>query len=88
MWYWHGSNEWGWVSMAIMMLMFWVPLIAAGAWFLSRLGAGGRERTGNEASQVSARELADRRYARGELSREQYLQVIADLGGRGGATRA
>lgn len=46
--------------------------------FLSRM-MGGWSMWGDRKSPESAREILDRRYARGEISREVYAQMKKDL---------
>lgn len=79
MWGWDGGpSGWGWFWMIVMMSFVWLPLIVAAAWALLQLGRranGGRE--GGEGGD--ARALARRAYARGELDRERYLQIMEDL---------
>lgn len=44
MWHWHGEGDWGagdWVSMALMMLFIWLPILLVG-FFLVRALAGPR----------------------------------------------
>ena len=78
MWYWQdGAGGWGWAWMAFMMAFLWVPLILAIVWTLQQTG-GSRPSTGSE-GDVRGVEIARRAYARGELPRERYLQIIEDL---------
>ena len=78
----HGwSSGWsGWAWWPLMMLvpiLFWGGVIALVVWGISRAVRGG----GGEASrQKSPMELADERYARGEITREQWEQLRKDLG--------
>jgi len=75
MWWW-GNGAWGWGMMAVgfvFMIAFWAAIIALIVWAVRAVsgGAGPRER--------SALEIAKLRYARGEISREQYEQLRRDL---------
>lgn len=82
MWGWHDDpGGWGWFWMIFMMAIVWVPLLLAGLWGASQLGRGASAGTGSQptGSHQDARELARQAYARGELDRESFLQVIADL---------
>ena len=86
MWAWHeGPDGWGWFWMALMMALFWVPLLLALVWLVRMRtpAAGARLRSSDE---PDASEIARRAYARGELGRERFLEVIADLHGEGGGT--
>jgi putative membrane protein len=75
-------GEWGWMSMGVMMLLFWIPVLALFAWLVSRTNRSSGNHAENAARPGRARELLDRRYAAGELPREQYLQMVTDLGNR------
>ncbi len=62
----------------LLMLLFWGSLIFGGVWLVKALfnsGQGGPVAP----RQPSAREILDQRYARGEISREEYEQIKADL---------
>jgi len=66
----------------IFMLLFWVVLIFGGIWLVKTLF---NRETGNASNkpegpqQSTAREILDQRYARGEISREEYVQIKNDL---------
>lgn len=79
---WHdGPSGWGWFWMALMMALVWVPILLAGVWLVVTLGRGGSrpaERDG-AARDLDARELARRAYARGEIDRARFLEMMADL---------
>jgi putative membrane protein len=71
----------------VYMLIFWVIVILVAVWMLGRIfpGAaddavsGHTEQTGGP--EQSAREILQRRYARGEITRAEYEQIKRDLGG-------
>ena len=73
-----GTGAWGWgvVMMAVPVVILIVILLAA-------LGAlGERPATGNPTGtspSVAPLEVLDRRYARGELNRDEYLRMCTDL---------
>ncbi len=84
MWILNGASQWGWqdlaggwLGMGLMMAIVWLPLIAGGFWLLQLLsrGPGGVP----PRDDLDARELARRAYARGEMDRERFLQVMQDL---------
>jgi putative membrane protein len=62
----------------LFMLLFWVILILAAVWLVRALFGNGRPRYSNHEPQ-SAREILDQRYARGEITREQYEMMKKDL---------
>jgi putative membrane protein len=59
-----------------MMFLFWLPVLAIGAWFLSR-----NPNFGRQGEDSSAMEILKQRYARGEIGREEYLARKQDLAG-------
>jgi putative membrane protein len=65
----------------ILMLLFWVGLILGGVWLVKTIFASSPQtQSGNTISkQSSALEIIDQRYARGEINREEYEQIKADL---------
>lgn len=63
----------GWLGMAAMLLI-WVGVIALVIWGLRGLFPSGRA-----AAEPDALEIVRRRYARGELSREEYLVATDTL---------
>lgn len=78
-WQW---GAWGWVMMA-MMLIFWA-LVVVGAIYAIRAWSG-PPRGWSGPPGESAIEILDRRYARGEITREQYQQMREDVMRRGPA---
>ena len=61
----------------IWMLLFWGGLILLAVWLLSVLfPAGPQPPVGNTSNtQTGARDTLDQRYARGEVSQEQYKKM-------------
>lgn len=79
MWHWHHDGGWGggdWVGMGLMMLFIWLPILLA-AFFLIRALAGPRGTGGDD--RDPAEEEARRAYARGDIDRERFQQVMRDL---------
>jgi putative membrane protein len=68
---------WG-VGMMLFMLLFWALLIAGVIvlvrWVFGRSGLGGRPERGDR-----AREILKERYAKGELTREQFQSMHREL---------
>ncbi len=86
MWGFNGMGwGWGWgLAMAMTMLLFWVLVIVAVASFVRWVADSGRgamtvPRTPGAESSL---EILNARYARGEITREQYLQMRQDVGQR------
>ncbi|MEJ2559975.1 MAG: SHOCT domain-containing protein [Anaerolineae bacterium] len=64
----------------LFMILFWVGLIALAVWLVGTLfGHSDRRATSSGDHELSAPEILDRRYARGELTREQYELMKQDL---------
>ena len=65
----------------LLMLLFWGGLILGGVWLVKTVFVSDQQtHSGNTISrQASAREILDQRYARGEINREEYEQIKADL---------
>jgi len=75
MWYVHNGNGWWMVGGWIIMLLIWVGIailaIFAFRWFLKR---------GEGAEKQAPLEIAKERYAKGEITKEQFEQIKKDLG--------
>lgn len=70
---WHGYWSVGdWVWMSLVMVVFW-SLVVAGTVWLVRGRHGSDRPTDRQGSATSPQQLLDERYARGELSDEEYL---------------
>ncbi len=70
----------GWIGMIISLvfsLLVLGGLVWLVVWAVRRSGAGSY--TSNAASGTSPKEIAQQRYARGEITREQYQQLLEDL---------
>jgi putative membrane protein len=64
----------------LLMLIFWGGLIALAVWLVSALFPRGDQGTPTSPGHdLSANEILDRRYARGEITREQYELMKQDL---------
>lgn len=57
-----------------------VGIVLLVVWLVRRASAGGGWQIGPTGDQDSAKQILQSRYARGELDREQYQQMLADLG--------
>jgi len=79
-------STWGWLGVALYFL-FWIGLIAGVIYLVVRLvrnGGAARLTTHTtypaySAESLPAVEIARMRYARGEIDRETYLQLVEDL---------
>ena len=82
MWWGHdGGDGWWWFWMGMMMVFVWLPLLVALIWALRQFGGPGQAAAPpqDRRREPSALDLARRAYARGDLDRERYLQIIEDL---------
>jgi putative membrane protein len=73
----HGPGEWFpsmWIFPLIFLVVILFIVLRGGGWRICG-GHGMQTRDRRE----SAREILDRRYASGEISREEYLQMKKDL---------
>lgn len=75
----HGG---GWLAIIIgllVLVMIIIGIIALAVWAVRRLSgnSGGSHLT--QKSGNSAREIVQTRYARGEISREEYLMILSEL---------
>jgi putative membrane protein len=72
----HNGYGWSWI-MGIVMIVFWA-LIIAGVVILIRHAASGHRWTGS-GTQESALDILKRRYAQGEIGKEEFEQKKKDL---------
>ncbi|HEX6302644.1 MAG TPA: SHOCT domain-containing protein [Anaerolineales bacterium] len=63
----------------LFMLLFWGGLILLAVWLAKALFQGNRSAGSSSRPTNSAREILDQRYARGEITREQYELMKQDL---------
>ena len=70
----------GGIGLFLMVLFFGV-LITGGVWFAKAVLSNEPQNHVGSAilKQASPREILDQRYARGEISREEYERIKADL---------
>jgi putative membrane protein len=74
MWYMHDGMGWWMVFGGAWMLVFWGGLIALIIWGVTRLTRGNRPAHKNDPLTI-----AKERYARGEISREEFELIRKDL---------
>ena len=73
MWYMHDFGGWGMLFGGLFMVVFWGGFIALIIWGINKLT---KRDTYNTHSPM---EIAKERYARGEITREQFEQIKKDL---------
>jgi putative membrane protein len=74
---WHGMNGWGgmWFGW-----IFWLVIIALAVWIVARLAASGRAgNRGSDYKRETPLDILKKRYARGEISKEQFENMKKDL---------
>ena len=77
MWYWHEGMGWWMLFGGFWMIVFWGGIIALIVWGITRLTRGGGSPSGGKKSE--AFDIARERYARGEISKEEFDQIKRDL---------
>ena len=71
-----GFGPWGWV----VMILFWGLLILGGVWLIrSALSGWANNPPHRPDTGQNAREILDRRYAHGEIDRNEYEIMKKDL---------
>ena len=74
-WWWHGVGfMWMFPFFFLIVLVLCVVLFARGPWWFGR----GHDHSGH---RDTAREILDRRFANGELTKEQYEEMKRTLAG-------
>ena len=78
-----GFGTFGWIGMILNLVITLgviIGVVLLVVWAVRRIGAAGPGSVTYPGSgQPSAREILQTRYARGEITREQYLEMLADL---------
>lgn len=74
---WHAQDGMGWwmIFGMLWMVIFWGAIVWLIIWGIGQVSGGGRR------SEDTPLEIARTRYARGEITREQFEQLRRDLGG-------
>lgn len=78
MWYWHEGMGWGMLFGGLWMLLFWGLIIALVVWGIKKV----TERGGSGSTTPEKRdplEIAKERYAKGQISKEEFDQIKKDL---------
>ena len=79
----HWFDGHGWWMGGWWMIVFWVGVALLFLWGVRQfVGSGGNTSASHERppETSSALEIVQRRYARGEISRDEYLTLLEDLG--------
>jgi len=81
---WHADGGMGWWMFwgALMMIVFWGAIIALAVWAVRSLTESQKSDAKSEAAALAVRtplDIAGERYARGDISREEFEQIRRDL---------
>jgi putative membrane protein len=74
-WLVHEGMGWWMVFGAVWMILFWGAITALVVWGVRALAG----RSGRPVGEESTLEIAQRRYARGEITREEFEEIKATL---------
>jgi len=80
----YGHGGMGWIGMIFGLLItiaLIVGFVVLVVWAVRRLSGNSSHSAPQVGSSQSARDIAQIRYAKGEISREEYLNILADLAG-------
>lgn len=64
----------------IAMLLFWLLIIGGVVWLVQSLARGGGSSETSAPTSESPLDILNRRYAKGEITKEQFEQMKRDLG--------
>ena len=73
-WPWYDFGWWGMGLGMLIMIIFWVGLIALITWIVVKL-----VRSGQKPSAETPLEVAKTRYAKGEITKKEFEQLKKDL---------
>lgn len=65
----------------LLMVLFWGTLIVGAVWLLKSIFPDAGAKTNQKEQALSAREILDQRYARGEITRDEYIRMVEDVRG-------
>ncbi len=78
MWYMHDGWGWWMVFGGIWMLLFWIAIIWLVVWGIRSI-VRHREPRGDNLEKRNPLEIARERYAKGQISKEEFDQIRKDL---------
>ncbi len=76
MWWYGPYQPWMWVGM-VLMIIFWIAVIWIIIWGIQRFAS--HEHQHGAVSGSNALDIARERYARGEITKDQFEQIKKDL---------
>jgi putative membrane protein len=77
MWFWNGGMGWCMIFGGLFMLVFWGGIIALIVWGVKKLVE--RSSGSTSVERPDPLDIAKERYAKGEISKEQFDQIKKDL---------
>ncbi|MHB8089295.1 MAG: SHOCT domain-containing protein [Anaerolineaceae bacterium] len=78
-----GYGNMGWIGMilgSIISIALLIGLVLLIVWAVRQMSANPTRLGPQSSTGQSARDIAQARYAKGEISREEYQQILSDLG--------
>ncbi|MBA4399155.1 MAG: SHOCT domain-containing protein [Chloroflexi bacterium] len=78
----YGYGNMGWIGMilgALVSIALLIGLVLLIVWAVRRMSATPYQSGSQTSSGQSARDIAQARYAKGEISRDEYQQILSDL---------
>jgi putative membrane protein len=78
MWWWHDGFGWWMLFGLILAVIFWAAIIALAVWGIRRLTQT-RDSDREPRDKTTALDIARERYARGEITRDEFEQIKKDL---------
>ncbi len=63
----------------LLMIAFWVLVIGGGVWLVVTLARGSQNTPGAQVTSQTPLDILEARYAKGEISKEQFEQMKRDL---------
>lgn len=79
----YGYGGMSWIGMILGLIItigIFVGLILLVVWIVRRTSGNTYQSGSKVISSQSARDIAQTRYAKGEITREEYQQILTDLG--------
>jgi putative membrane protein len=78
-----GYGGFGWIGMIlglVIMIALIVGFVFLVVWAVQRMSGNSVHTQLPHATDLSAKDIAKARYAKGEISREEYQQLLSDIG--------
>jgi len=79
MWYMHDGWGWWMIFGGIWMLLFWIAIIWLVVWGIRSLVRHDREPRAGTPEKRDPLDIAKERYAKGQISKEEFDQIRKDL---------